>query len=140
MRPVSVTTGRHPYEVAVHASAVACGVALTVTDRLPRSAAEAMPTPVQALWVALLITSGVTAIAGAFWRGPAPTALRVELAGVLLLGVGTAMYAVALFAITGTQATAAGSFLMGIAVASWWRTGQIVGDLRRLAVAEKDDR
>lgn len=138
VRPVSVTTGRHPYEVAVHAAAVACGLALAVTDRLPRSAAEAMPDPVQALWVVLLIASGTIAITGAFWRGPAPTALRVEMAGVLLLGVGTSMYAIALVAISGEQATAAGSFLAGITVASWWRAGQIVGDLRRLAAAEDD--
>lgn len=137
MRPVSVTNGRHPYQVAIHAAAVVGGAALAVTDQVPRSAAETMPAPVQVLWVVLLIAAGIAAVVGAFWRGRAATGLRVELGGVLLLAGGTTMYAVALFAVSALQAVAAGSFLVGIATASWWRAGQILRDLRRLADAER---
>lgn len=136
MRPVSVTSGRHPYQVAVHASAIACGVALAIAGRTPKSATEAMPGPVQGLWVVLLISAGIVAIGGAFWRGRAATGLRVELAGVLLLGGGTSMYAVALFAVSGMQATAAGAFLIGIAAASYWRAWQLGRDVRQFTTVQ----
>jgi len=137
MQPVSVVTGRHPYQVAVHASAIGCGIALAVVDRLPRSATEAMPAPVQILWIVLLIASGVAALVGTWWRGRTSTGLRLELAGVLLLAGGTGMYAAALFTITGTQALAAGSFVAGIAAGSWWRAVQIMRDLRHLRAVER---
>lgn len=137
MQPVSVVTGRHPYQAAIHASAICCGLALAVTDRVPKSAAEAMPTPVQVLWVALLLSSGLAALAGAWWRGPAVRGMKVELAGVLLLAGGTGMYAVALFAISGEQAAAAGSFVAGIAIGSLVRAVQIMRDVRHIREAER---
>lgn len=137
MQPVSVVTGRHPYQVAIHASAIACGLALAVTDRVPKSAAEAMPTPVQVLWVTLLLSSGLAALVGSWWRGRTSTGMKVELAGVLLLAGGTGMYAVALFAISGEQAAAAGAFIGGIAVGSWWRAVQIMRDVRHLAQIQR---
>lgn len=137
MQPVSVVTGRHPYQVAIHASAICCGLALAATDRVPKSAAEAMPTPVQVLWVALLLSSGLATLVGTWWRGRTSTGLRLELAGVLLLAGGTGMYAVALFAISGWQAAAAGSFIAGIAIGSWWRAVQILRDVRHLGEVER---
>lgn len=130
--PVTVTSGRHPYEVAVHISMVVCGIALAITDQVPPSATAAMQRPVQVMWIGLLILSGITATVGAYWRGVAQTGMRVELAGVLLLAGGAAMYAFALFIVAGLLALAAGSFVAGIAAGSWWRAGQIVTDLRRI--------
>ncbi|MFC6017208.1 hypothetical protein ACFP2T_13450 [Plantactinospora solaniradicis] len=137
MQPVSVVTGRHPYQVAIHASAIVCGIALVLTDRVPRSAAESMPYPVQVLWVALLVTSGLAALVGAWWRGRFATGLKVELGGVLLLAGGTGMYGVALFAVSGWAAVVAGSFVVGIALGSWWRAAQILRELRHVADAER---
>ena len=139
MHPVAVTNGRHPYEVAVHASAVACAVALLIVDEVPRSAAETMGPVVRVLWVCLLAAAGVAQLVGAFWRGSVDTALRVELGGVLLLASGTSMYAVALFAVSGIQALASGTFFAGIALGAWWRAAQIIRDIRRLGRAEEGD-
>ncbi|MEO3929958.1 hypothetical protein ABGB07_39825 [Micromonosporaceae bacterium B7E4] len=137
MQPVSVVTGRHPYQVAVHLAAVACGLVLALTDRVPRSAAEAMHPVVLVLWVVLLVACGVAAPVGAWWRGCVRTGLRVELAGVLLLAAATGMYAVALFAVSGWQALAAGSFLVGLAAGAGWRAVQIRWELRHLAAVER---
>ncbi len=132
IRTVPVVSGRHPFQVAVLVAAVSVGTVLAITAAVPKSAA-AMPPLVQALWVFLLISSGAVALLGAFWRGHVGTALGLELAGVLLLAGGTSMYAVALFAVSGMQALAAGGFVVSLAGASWWRAGQIRRDLRQLS-------
>lgn len=135
--PITITSGRHPYEVAIHVAAAACGVAVAVTDRVPRAAAEAMPRPVQVLWIALLVAAGVLAVGGAYWRGTVQTGLRVELAGVLLHAAGSTMYAVSLVVVSGWAAVAAGTFLAGLGFGAWWRAGQIVHDIRRLTAARR---
>lgn len=134
MRPVQVTSGRSPFEVTVLAAALLCGVTLLVSDARPRSVTETMPSLVQSLWEVGLILAGLVGLCGiTLWGSQLAVALGVELGGVTILGAATAMYAIALFTVSGSQAVAAGAFITGVSVASWWRTGQIVRDLRRLA-------
>lgn len=135
MRPVQITTGRHPFEVAVLVAALICGMALLATETRPRSVTAAMPAFVQAAWEVGLIVAGVVGIVGITWPGQLSTALGVELLGVAVLGTVTTMYALALYFVSGTQAIAAGAFVTGVAVAGWWRVGQISRDLLRVARA-----
>jgi hypothetical protein len=135
MRPVQITSGRHPFEVATLVAVLAAGVALLATGDRPKSVTAAMPILVQATWEIGLIVAGVVGLAGITWRGRLSTALGVELGGVACLGTVTTMYAIALAVVTGTQAIAAGAIVGGLAVASWWRIWQIVADLRRIARA-----
>jgi hypothetical protein len=140
MPPVAITSGRHPYQIAVHVSAVLASTATIVTDQVPRSVDEVMSGPVQVLWAALLLLSGAAVVAGVWWPGRARTGLVVELSGVYVLAGGTSMYAIALFAFNGRQALVAGIFISGMAVGSWWRSAQIVRDARRLSeVGDRDD-
>ncbi|GGK89080.1 hypothetical protein [Mangrovihabitans endophyticus] len=129
VRPVRVVNGRHPYEVAILAASACCGLALALTDTSPRSAATAMPGVVEVLWQVLLVAGGVIGLFGAFWPGRLVAQLGTEAAGVVLLGTATSMYSVALFAVAGLQALAAGAFVAAAAVASWVRLWQIGRDL-----------
>ncbi|GLY21708.1 hypothetical protein [Micromonospora sp. NBRC 101691] len=134
-RPVTVTTGRHPFEVAVLAAALLCGVALTITGLRPTSVTTGMPGTVQAIWQFGLIAAGGVGLAGVWWRGHLSVALGIELVGVATLGTVTTMYAIALYAVSGRQAIAAGAFVAGVAFAAWWRVAQIGVDLHRVTAA-----
>jgi hypothetical protein len=140
-RALVVNTGRHPFEVAFFIACVAVGVVLIVSGTSPRSASAAMPVVVQALWKAGLIVGGLSGLASAWvqkvniWRG-----LGLELFTTAILGSALAMYAVALFAVSGLAALAAGGFVTAFGVACWWRFGQILNDLRKINKAARERR
>lgn len=137
---MAITSGRHPYQVAVHIAALAGGLTLVLADRVPRSVAESMSRPVQVLWLVLLVLAGVAALVGAWWPGLVDTGLLVELGGVALLAGAALMYVIALFAAVGWQAVGPGAFMSGISAGSWWRAWQIVRDLRRLGGVDRGSR
>lgn len=136
MPAVAITSGRHPYQIAVHLAAALGGASMVLADRVPRSVSEVMSGPLIVLWAVLLILSGVAVLAGVAWRGKASTGLYAELGGVCVLAGGTSMYAVSLFAVAGLQALVAAMFISGLAFGSWWRSVQIVRDIRRLSEVE----
>ncbi|MEU8158053.1 hypothetical protein AB0B94_30740 [Micromonospora sp. NPDC048986] len=109
-----------------------CGLALLLGDTRPASVAASMPVWLQSTWEVGLLVCGVVGLVGIWWRGALVSALAVELGALFLLGALTAMYTIALFSVSAGQATAAGAFVSAVAVASWWRSGQIIRDLRRL--------
>lgn len=111
------------------------GVSLIVLSTRPRSVAVAMPDLVQVCWEVGLVLAGVVGLTGVFWPGRLTTGLGTELVAMCILGTATTMYGVALFAVTGLPALAAGSFVAAVAVASWWRVGQILHDGLRIARA-----
>ncbi len=134
MQPVIVTTGgRQPFEVAVLLAVLVCGIVLTVTGARPASVAVGMPATVQAIWEVGLILAGGVGLLGVFWPGTLVTSLGDAWCVVSVLGTVTTMYAIAMYAINGMAAIAAGAFVLGIAVASWWRAGQIGIDQYRIA-------
>lgn len=135
MRPVLVTSGRHPFEVAMLVAAMISGIALLITDARPRSVTESMPTLVQAFWEVGLVVAGVVGLMGISWRGQMSTSLGVELFGIAVLGTVTTMYTIALYTVSGAAAIAAGAFVGAVALASWSRIWQITRDLRRVARA-----
>ncbi|MFI5839465.1 hypothetical protein ACIA8K_07095 [Catenuloplanes sp. NPDC051500] len=136
-RPLTLATGRHPYEVCTLIAALTIGVVLQVGGAVaPRSVSTAMPPTVQAAWETGLVIAGALGLAGVAWpRRRLLPGLGLELVGITVLGTVSAMYSIALYAVTGMQAVAAGAFVTGTAVASWWRWGQIIRDLRRLGRA-----
>ena len=133
MRSVLIISGRHPFEATLLVAAVACGFSLQVANARPPSVTVAMPVAVQATWELGLIVGGLIGLFGIAWRGQLSTGLGLELGAMLLFGTTTGMYAIALFAITGRAGLAAGTFVAAVSVAAYWRGGQIVRDLRRLA-------
>lgn len=128
-------SGRHPFEVVFLAASALVGLVLLVVDARPRSVTTAMPAVVQVGWDVGLIVAGVVGLVGVTWTGRLSTALAVELLGMFALGTSTTMYSIVLFAVSGWAALAAGTFITAIAVASWWRAGQIWADLRRIGRA-----
>jgi hypothetical protein len=134
-RPLHIASGRHPFQVAVMAASVFLGLVLTITDRVPNSASQTMHQAVLTTWVAMLITGGGLALIGACWSSAFRTALRIELAGVLMLAGGASMYAVAVLAVSGWAALIAGGYVTAIALGAWWRSYQLVRDVRRLGRA-----
>jgi hypothetical protein len=141
VRPLAVTTGRHPFEVAFFASAVAVGVFLVVLNARPESVRAAMPPLVQGMWVAGLLVGGAVGLLAAvvqgfsLWRG-----LLTELVAAAVCGAALGIYAVAIFAVSAVQGVAGGTFVAAFAVASWWRFWQIVVDIRRLGRAVRQGR
>jgi hypothetical protein len=135
-----ILSGRDPFEVTFLVAALVCGIALVVSHRRPPSIAAAMPVVVQEIWEIGLILVGIIGLLGIAWPGQTSTGLGVELCSLVLLGTTTSMYSISLFAISGTMALAAGSFITAIAVASWWRSAQITRDLRRLAQSATTER
>ena len=134
-QPVTVVTGRHPFEVLVMIAALTVGIALIAVDQPPKSVAAAMPEGLQVAWQIGLILAGMIGLAGITWLGRLGTSLAIEVVGIIILGAATSMYGLALYAVSGVQAIAAGAFVSAIAVASWWRVWQIIRDLRRIARA-----
>ncbi|MDR7278943.1 hypothetical protein [Catenuloplanes atrovinosus] len=135
-RPLTVATGRAPFEVCTLLAALAVGTALHLGAVVPRSVSTAMPPTIQAVWATGLIVAGLVGLAGvAVPRRRLLVGLGLELAGIGVLGTTATMYAISLYAVSAAQALVAGGFVTALAVASWWRWGQIVYDLRRLGRA-----
>jgi hypothetical protein len=138
IRPIQVTTGRHPFQVAVLAASLIVGLTLIVSDLQPRSVVAAMTSPVRLVWELQLTAAGVVSLMGIYWPGRLQVRLWIEVCGVVVLGFATTMYTIALFAVQGSAAIAAGAFVAALAVAAWWRVGQVVRDLRRMARAAEN--
>ncbi|MCZ7478925.1 hypothetical protein [Micromonospora sp. WMMC273] len=111
------------------------GMVLLISGERPRSVTTAMPALVLLLWEIGLVGAGVIGLMGVTWRGQLSTGLAVELLGLILLGSASTMYAVAVYVVSGWGAVVAGSYVIAAAGASWWRAGQIVRDLSRVARA-----
>lgn len=140
IRPLVITSGRHPFEVAVFVAALACGIALLTSGHRPGSVTSAMPELVQALWLGGLVVSGTIGLVGVFWRGQLEDSLTIEFVGVSVLCSTTMMYAIALFAVSGTAAIGAGTFVVAVSAASLWRAVQIPLDRHRISRALDESR
>jgi hypothetical protein len=132
-RPLQIASGRQPFQVAIMVASVFLGLCLAVTDQIPNSAQRTMHDGVLATWIVMLVSAGALALAGTFWRGAFRTALRIESAGVLMLAGGASMYTVAVFAVSGWAALIAGGYVAAIACGAWWRAGELLKDIRKLA-------
>jgi hypothetical protein len=139
-RPIQVTTGRHPFELAIMVATIFVGITVAVTGQVPKSAEKTMPYELIVVWMTMLAAAGLISLVGAWWRGRPETGLRVEMAGVLLLAAGVTMYVIAVFTVSGWAALVAGGFMAAIACGAWGRAAQIGLDLRRVDRAQRIER
>lgn len=137
LRPVVITSGRHPFEVMVLVAAMVCGVALAVTGISTKATEAAMPGWVQIAWNFMLITGGSIGLLGIFSTARLIVRLGIEAAGVVVLGSACVMYAIAIFAVSGANGVPAGSFVTAIGIASLIRAWQIMHDIRRAVAASE---
>lgn len=137
LKPIQVSTGKHPFEIAVLVAASAAGITLLTMQLSPRSVAAAMNPVVQQIWTYELLIGGAIGLIGVFWPGTLYASLKVEAIGVFVLASATTMYTIALATVSGSQAVTAGAFVAAIALASWTRVVQIARDLRRATKAAR---
>jgi hypothetical protein len=132
-RPVLITPGRHPFEVAPLTACVVAGSYMAVSQVRPPSMAAAMPEPLLTAWLALVALGGAIGLAGVYWRGHVGDGLLIEGAGVTAIAAACTLYVVVLFAGNPVStAFAAAGLLAGLAGGGWWRAGQCLTDWRRL--------
>lgn len=135
---LEITTGRHPFQVATVAACPLSAIAIMITGDHPASLDAALPRPFADVWLVILAAGGVVATVGAYWTGDLDTGLITEGAGVALLASMLTIYAAALFLVNGGAGLGAGSFLLAIAVAGWWRAGQTVRDVIKVWRAQRE--
>lgn len=136
MKSLTVTSGRHPFEILMLVAAFIAGIAYIL--RLGGRGVPEQLIPGSAVWawyLCLAVGAGValigvylpqTTIVGLF------KSLIVERAGLLLLGASCALYELALILFsTHTPGTLA--VIGGFGLACLFRFGQAVRDIRRLA-------
>lgn len=134
-RLLEITTGRHPYQVLVAVTGPLCALAITITGSTPVSLSRALPHPYTEFWLALLAIGGCVTLIGAYGRGELDNMLIVEAGGVALFSSMISIYVGALFIVAGTGAATAGGFMGALALAGWWRVGQIIRDVRKVWAA-----
>jgi len=131
-RPVYVTPGRHPFEVALLAACLAVGALLVITGSRPPSLTRGLPEAVVTVWLALVAVGGATGLLGVYWRR-LDTGLLIEFAGVVAISAACALYVAALFALNPLPtALGTGGLITGVAAGAAWRAGQCIADLLRL--------
>jgi len=132
---LEITTGRHPYQVLTAAAGPLSALAIAFTGSPPASLSRALPHPWTEFWLVLLAVGGIVTLVGSYAHGDLDDMLITEAGGVALYASMISVYAAALFLVSGANAAAAGGFLTALAVAGWWRLGQIVRDVRRVWAA-----
>lgn len=131
-RPVYVTPGRHPFEVALLAACLAVGALLVITGSRPPSLTRGLPEVIVTVWLALVAVGGATGLLGVYWRR-LDTGLLIEFAGVVAISAACALYVAALFALNPLPtALGTGGLITGVAAGAAWRAGQCIADLLRL--------
>ncbi|WBB65915.1 hypothetical protein [Micromonospora sp. WMMD812] len=139
MSPIRIRPRRQPFEIAILVAAAVCGLLLILLDVGPPSVEMAMPPAIQTGWRIGLVVVGLIGLSGVLWPGRTSTGLGIELAALLMLGTFAGMYALTLAVISGRQSIAATSFVTAVATGSFWRSTQIILDLRRLARASQPE-
>lgn len=130
VRPVAITTGRHPHELAFIVTAIVIGGLLIITGYHPRST-ETMPPLLQQVWPTALLIGGSVSLVGVSWRA-LERSLFIEMLGMILLGGTLTLYTLALIRYSGAAAATSGGFAFAFGAGSWWRAVQIQRDLKRL--------
>lgn len=132
-RPVFITPGRHPFEIALLGACVIAGAVMAITGVRPPSLSRSLPYDVMTVWLALVAAGGLVGIVGAYWRGRIDDGLLIEFGGVLAIGSACTLYVIALFALNPlANAVASGGLLSGIAVGGVLRAVQCARDWARV--------
>lgn len=137
-RTLEITTGRHPFQVAIVGACLLSSLAIIATGYQPRSVARALPDAFLKIWLGALAVNSLIALGGMFWSRPLRRGLVAEAGGLIGLAAMTSVYSASIARLSGWDALGTGGLVLGIAVACWWRAGQIVRDVRRLNRAQTD--
>lgn len=133
-RPVIIANGKNPFQLALLAATTIIA-ALWLFGAESPSLAGLLPGWTLIAWSLVCLLGTLVAQIGIWWRGWLTTGLLIEAAGMIAFGMALAVYAVALFAFTGTKALGAGALTIAIAVGAVWRALQIRRDVRKVHVA-----
>ena len=141
-RPVYVTPGRHPFEVALLVACLVVGATLALNGLRPPTLTRGLTEPILSVWLILMAVGGGVGLVGVYWRGAVTDAMLIEFAGVVAVAGSCLLYVAALFALNPLgNALGSGGLLAGIAAGAAWRAGQTVLDWRRVRagrIAEVD--
>lgn len=137
-RTLQITTGRHPFQVAIVGACLLSSIAIIITGYQPRSVVRALSDGFMKVWLAALAVNALIALGGMFWSRPLRRGLVAEAGGLLGLAALTSVYSASLIRLAGWEAIGTGGMVFGIAAACWWRSAQIMRDLRRLHRAQTD--
>lgn len=129
---LTITTGRHPFQVAIVAACPLVAITVLLSSREPRSLDNALPAGFVNVWLAAIAVNGLITLAGMYWRHPYGYGLMTECGGIIGLGAMVTVYCFAIAALAGLDALASGGLITGIAIACWWRAIQLIRDIRRL--------
>jgi hypothetical protein len=139
-RPVYVTPGRQPFEVAVLAACLIVGTSLAVTGLRPPTLTRGLTEPILSVWLILMAVGGGVGLLGVYWRGSLSDGMLIEFAGVVAVAGSCLLYVAALFALNPlANALGSGGLLAGIAAGAAWRAVQTALDWRRVRRARVSD-
>lgn len=137
-RAIIVRAGREPFEVAFLLAATTVGLVLIAGPERPASVRAAMPVLVQTLWEWGLFGLGLLGLLGLLLQGRRLAAgLLVEGAAMALGSSALTMYGIALFAVAGARAAAAGGFVLAFAIGALFRLVRIVHDARLVVATDR---
>lgn len=128
-RPM-VGSQRHPFEVFLLALCVVSGLSLLLGSPPPGSINSTLDPLARNAWALMLAGGSIAALIG----GSLPGGIFVEQVGLVAVGSGTLVYAVAIVATAGAQ----GLFAAGITLAfgaaccwRWWQLQRLIREARR---------
>jgi hypothetical protein len=138
-RPLRITSGRHPFQVAVVGAVPVVIASLLISGTRPTALLALGPWAATA-WLVLCGLGGVGVMVGAFWRGRLQTALAVEGGALTMVASMLALWVTVVTFQFGLAALVSGGLVTGITTAAWWRVGQLFRDLRKLRAASHHPR
>lgn len=132
-RPVYITPGGNPFEVAPLFACTIVGGVMTAARLRPPSLLAGYPETIITAWLLLIAFGGLVGLIGVYWRGSLDDGLLIEFAGVGCVAAACLLYCVALYATQpiASAFTAAG-LLSGLGAGAAWRAVQLVTDWRRV--------
>jgi hypothetical protein len=137
-KTLEITTGRHPFQVAIVAACPLSALLIIIGGVNPPSLERILGPQYVTLWLAVLVASGALTLVGIWWRHPLGWGIMVESGGLFGLATATTVYCTAIGIQSGLRGLASGMLIFAIAVACWWRALQAIRDVMRLHRAQAD--
>ena len=140
--PPPLDSGRNPFELFVLGFSILVGAPLLWGAPPPGSTTELLGPTLAHVWAWILVVGCATALLGVFWPGAfrcpraTGTGLLIEQVGLVAVGVGDLLYAIAVVVILGPLVPA--GIVGGFGLACWWRAW-LIQRWVRAAIREQQD-